>query len=413
VTELYDDIRDDFPVLDRTVNDGQRLVYLDNAATSLTPRPVTDAVNAYYHDYNANVHRGIHQLSERATDEYERAREKVADFINAPTDQSVIFTKSTTESLNLVARAWGDQNVSDGDEILLTLMEHHSNIVPWQQLADRTGASLTYAPLTSDGQLDRDALLDRISDRTKVVSLTHVSNVLGTINPIRELVPAIRERTDALVVVDGAQGVPHRPVDVRAMDVDFYAFSGHKMLGPTGVGVLYGKKELLDETDPFLGGGEMIHNVYLEESEWADVPQKFEAGTPNIAQAIGLGAAVDYLREIGMERVQNAEHEVLQNTYERLRDEPGVRVYGPEQRGGVVSFTMEDVHPHDLSTVIDREGVAIRAGHHCTQPLMKELGVPATARASFSIYNTMEDVDVLLESIRSAADLFSGAAMPS
>ncbi len=411
MSELYNDIRNDFPVLQREVNDGQRLAYLDNAATSLTPTPVTDAVNAYYQEYNANVHRGIHELSERATDEYERARRSVADFLNAPSDDEVVFTKSTTESLNLVARAWGNPNLSDGDEILLTLMEHHSNIVPWQQLAERTGATLKYVPLTSKGELDESALKELLSDRTKLVAVSHVSNVLGTINPIQSIANTVNERTDAVVVVDGAQGAPHVPVDVQEMGVDFYACSGHKMLGPTGVGVLYGRHGLLESMNAFMGGGEMIRTVSRETAEWDDVPQKFEAGTPNIAQAIGLGKAVDYLSDIGMDTLRVAEKKVVQNAYNRLREEPGVTVYGPDEREGVVSFTMEQLHPHDLSTVLDKHGVATRAGHHCAQPLMNELGVPATARASFSLYNTTEDVDRLIEGVRAARKLFSGAAV--
>ncbi len=407
MNELYSEIRDDFPVLQREVNDGERLVYLDNAATSLTPRPVTEAVQEYYRTYNANVHRGIHQLSERATDEYEQARRKVAAFLNAPSDDQVIFTKSTTESLNLVARAWGDRRLSEGDEILLTLMEHHSNIVPWQQVAERTGATLKYVPLTEDGQLDTSALTDLLSERTKVVALSHVSNVLGTINPIRSITDTVREHTDAIVVVDGAQGAPHVPVDVQEMGIDFYACSGHKMLGPTGVGVLYGRKKMLTDMEPFLGGGEMIRTVSRESSEWDEIPQKFEAGTPNIAQAIGLGAAVDYLNDVGMESVREAETDVVQYAYRRLADEPGVTVYGPEEREGVVSFTMERLHPHDLSTVLDQNGIATRAGHHCAQPLMNELGVPATARASFSLYNTKDDVDELVDGVRAARKLFS------
>ncbi len=412
MTDVYQQIKEDFPVLQRTVHEDTSLVYLDSAATSLTPEPVIEAEQAYYRQYNANVHRGIHQLSEQATDEYEQAREKVARFINAPSSQEIVFTKSTTESLNLVTRAWGDANLSDGDEILLTIMEHHSNIVPWQQLADRTGAKLQYVPLTENGKLDMDAFREKLTDRTRIVSVTHVSNVLGTINPIREIAAAVKD-TDAILAVDGAQAVPHLPVDVQELDVDFYAFSGHKMLGPTGVGVLYGRKNLLNDMPPFLGGGEMIRNVYLDHSEWDDVPQKFEAGTPNIAQAIGLGAAVEYLEEIGPERIREAEREIVTEAYRRLRDEPGVTVYGPEERGGVVSFTMDNIHPHDISTVIDREGVAIRAGHHCTQPLMEELGVAATARASFYIYNNREDVDALLESLQSAKDLFTSNTVKS
>ncbi len=413
MTSLYDRILSDFPVLERTVNNDQRLVYLDNAATSLTPRQVTDKIQQYYHEYNANVHRGIHQMSERATDEYEATRAKIAEFIGASDTDEVIFTKSTTESLNLVARAWGDQELSEGDEIVLTVMEHHSNMVPWQQLAERTGARLRHVDLTEDGTLDLGHLEELLTDRTKVVSVTHMSNVLGTINPIEKISSLVRSHTDAVFVVDGAQGAPHLPMDVTDLDVDFYAFSGHKMLGPTGVGILYGRRSILEGMEPFLGGGEMIRNVYLDHAEWDDIPQKFEAGTPNIAQAIGLGAAVDYLENIGMEKIRNAECAVVEEAYERLNDEPGVSVYGPDKRGGVVSFTMEDVHPHDISTIIDREGVAIRAGHHCTQPLMEHLGVPATARASFYLYNRKKDVDVLMDSITSVKELFSGEPVGS
>ncbi len=407
--DLREKVKSDFPVLSREVN-GERLVYLDSAATSLTPEPVVEAEQRFYRTYNANVHRGIHQLSEQATDAYENARRKVASFINAP-PKCCIFTKSTTESINLVARAWGDEYVEPGDEILLTRMEHHSNIVPWQQLAERTGATLKYLPIDDSGCLKMDQLDEYISSDTALVAVTHASNVLGTINPIDQITEKAH-RNDAVVVVDGAQSIPHFPVNIKELNVDFYAFSGHKMLGPTGVGVLYGREELLEEMPPFLGGGEMIRNVYLDHAEWDNVPQKFEAGTPNIAQAIGLSAAIDYIQDIGPDTIREWEDHIVSKAMERLSELDAVTVYGPEDRGSVISFTIEDVHPHDISTIVDQEGVAIRAGHHCAQPLMERLGVSATARASFYLYNDLNDVEALVDSLKEAVSLFSREPTP-
>lgn len=404
--DLYREIEDDFPILNRTVHGDTPLVYLDSAATSLTPDPVLDSYRAYYREFNANVHRGIHALSEEATDAYEESRRKVAQFINAGNPDSVIFTKSTTEGINLVSRAWGDAHVKSGDEILLTVMEHHSNMVPWKQLADRTGASLRYVDINDDGTLRMDQLKELLSENTRLVALSHASNVLGTVNPIQEVIERAHDK-DVPVLVDGAQAIPHLPVDVRELGVDFYAFSGHKMLGPTGVGALYVREGILNDMEPFLGGGEMIRQVHLDRIEYDTPPQKFEAGTPNIAQAIGLGAAIDYLENIGMNRIHAREREIVGKAYNRLKDIEGVRLYGPEDRTGLISFTLDDIHPHDISTIVDREGVAIRAGHHCAQPLMDRFDISATARASFYLYNRPQDVDALVKAIEKARELFT------
>lgn len=401
-------IRRDFPVLDQTVN-GRPLVYLDSAATAQKPRVVIEAVQRYYEEYNANVHRAIHSLGERATMKYEEARHKVARFINAPDPATIIFTKNATEAINLAAYSWGRNNITADDEIVISPIEHHSNIVPWQLVARATGARLRFFDITDDGRIRTDNLDDVITERTKLVAVTQASNVLGTIVPVREIVFAARRR-GALVLVDGAQSTPHMPVDVQALDCDFFALSGHKMLGPTGIGVLYGRRELLEAMDPFLAGGDMISSVTLERSEWADLPHKFEAGTPHIAGAIGLGAAVDYLTNLGMENVQQHEKQLVAYAMERLRNEPGVTVFGPEHRAGLVTFNVEDVHPHDLATILNGEGVAIRAGHHCAQPVMKWLGVPATARASFYVYNTEEDVDRLVAGLKVAKEFFGHVA---
>jgi len=397
-------IRRDFPVLEQMVN-GRPLVYLDSAATAQKPRPVIEAVRRFYEEYNANVHRAIHTLGERATAEYEEARRKVARFINAPGPRSIVFTKNATESINLVAYSWARGNLKPGDEILVSPIEHHSNLVPWQLAARATGARLRFFDVTPDGRLRLDNLEGLITERTRLVAVTHVSNVLGTIVPVHEIVAAAR-RVGAVVLVDGAQSVPHMPVDVQALGCDFLAFSGHKMGGPTGIGVLYGREELLERMDPFLGGGDMISAVRLESSEWADLPHKFEAGTPPIAEAIGLGAAVDYLGGIGMDQVHAHEQRLTAYACERLREVPGVTIYGPEERGGLVTFNVGDIHPHDLATVLDQHGIAIRAGHHCAQPVMDWLGVPATARASFWIYNTEEDIDRLVDGLRAAKEFF-------
>ncbi len=403
-------VRRDFPTLNQEVN-GKPLVYLDSAATSQKPRAVLDALQSYYLRDNANVHRGIHELSRRATVAYEDARAKVADWIGAAEPAEVVWTRGTTESINLVASAWGLDHVREGDEILLTVMEHHSNIVPWQLLAQRTGARLRYIELDEEGRLVLEGpggLDDLLTDRTRVVAFSHVSNALGTVNPVRELAAAAHE-VGALVVVDGAQGAVHTRVDVQALGADFYAFSGHKMCGPTGIGCLWGRKELLEEMSPYQGGGEMIHIVERDHSSWAAVPHKFEAGTPNIAGAVGMGAAVDYLAGIGMEAIEAHERELMSYAMERVGAVPGIRIYGPsslEERSAVLSFTLGDAHPHDISTILDAEGIAVRAGHHCAQLVMRHFGVSATARASLYLYNTREDIDRLAEGLEKVRAIF-------
>ena len=388
---------------------GKPLVYLDNAATTQKPRQVIKAISHYYENDNANVHRGIHELSRRATESYEGARRAVADWIGAPRPEELVFTRGTTEALNLVAYAWGLDHVGPGDEILLSIQDHHSNLVPWQLLARRVGAKLRYIELDEQGRWVLDDLDTLIGDRTRIVSISHVSNALGTVNPVTDLVAEVRRRSDALVVVDGAQAVPHLPVDVSAIGCDLYAFSGHKMCAPTGIGCLWGRTEILEAMEPFQGGGEMISIVEREGSTWAALPHKFEAGTPNIAGAVGLGAAVEWLS--GFDRSAILEHERQLSAYamERLRDLGGIRVFGPEQvdeRSGVVSFTMEGTHPHDIATILDTHGVAVRAGHHCAQLVMKHLGVAATTRASFSLYNTTDDVDRLMDGLQVVQGIF-------
>ena len=400
-------IRKDFPILERRVY-GKPLVYLDNAATSQKPRQVIDALVKYYENYNANIHRAVHCLGEEATAAYEEARAKVAKFINAPSPESIIFTRNTTEAINLVAYTWGRANVREGDEILLTQMEHHSNLIPWQRLAAEKGATVRYIELTDTQTLALDGLENLFDARTRIAAMPHVSNSLGTINPVEKIAAEAR-RNGTLFLVDGAQGAPHLPVDVHAIGCDFYAFSAHKMLGPTGVGVLYGRPELLEEMEPFLGGGEMIRKVTFEGATWNDLPWKFEAGTPNIADVIAFGAAIDYLNELGMENVREHEVEITEYALSRLSQTEGIVMYGPpdpRERGGVVSFNLGDLHPHDIGTVLDHHGVAIRAGHHCTQPLMRTLGVSGTARASFYVYNTPEEVDVLVEALEATRDFF-------
>lgn len=402
-------IRRDFPILQRPVN-GRPLAYLDSAATSQKPAAVIDALAAFYRQSNANVHRGIHTLAEEATAAYEGARARTAAFLGAR-EEEIVFTRGTTEALNLVAWGWAFHHLRSGDTILVTLMEHHSNLVPWQQVAARGGFHLRAVPLTADGRLDREAFTRLLDEhRPRVVALAHMSNVLGTINPVAELAREARA-AGAVVVVDGAQSVPHLPVDVRSLGADFLAFSAHKMLGPTGLGVLYGRRERLAEMEPLLGGGGMIRLVELERSTWADPPQRFEAGTPPIAEAAAFTAALDYLERLGMAAVAAHERELVRYAWERLREVPGLTIYGPgpDQRGGVISFTMEGVHPHDLAQVLDGEGVAIRAGHHCTQPLHRHLGVVATARASFYIYNDRDDVDRLVQGLARARRLLAGA----
>jgi cysteine desulfurase/selenocysteine lyase len=400
-------IREDFPILERKVY-GKPLVYLDNAATSQKPRRVIDALVDYYENYNANIHRAVHCLGEEATAAYEEARAKVAKFINAPSPECVIFTRNTTEAINLVAYTWGRANVREGDEILLTQMEHHSNLIPWQRLAAEKGATVRYIEMTEQQTLALDGLENLFEARTRIMAMPHVSNSMGTINPVEKIASEARQNGTAFLV-DGAQGAPHLPVDVQAIDCDFYAFSSHKMLGPTGIGVLYARKELLEEMEPFLGGGEMIRRVDFEGATWNDLPWKFEAGTPNIADAIGFGAAIDYLNDVGMENVRQHEIEITEYALNRLGEFDDITLYGPpdpRDRGGVVSFNFGDLHPHDVGTVLDRHGVAIRAGHHCTQPLMRTLGISGTARASFYVYNTLEEVDVLVEALEAAREFF-------
>ncbi|MFQ5537133.1 MAG: cysteine desulfurase [Gemmatimonadota bacterium] len=400
-------VRSDFPALDQTVN-GRPLVYLDSAATSQKPEAVLRALDAYYRRDNANVHRGIHELSRRATEAYEDARARVAGFINAADTAEVIWTRGTTEAINLVAAAWGLDNVKEGDEILLTELEHHSNLVPWQLLASRTGARLRYLEIDDEGRLILDGLEDELSERTKLVAVGHVSNALGTINPVERIVEAAHA-VGALVLVDGAQGAVHLPVDVQALGADFYAFSGHKMCGPTGIGVLWARRSLLEGMAPYQGGGEMIQFVYKDHSTWAEVPHRFEAGTPNIAGAVGMGAAVDYLAGIGMDAVAAHERELMAYAMDRVGAVEGIHIYGPSdlaERSAVISFTLGDAHPHDISTILDAEGVAVRAGHHCAQLVMQRYGVAATARASFYLYNTREDVDRLVEALGVVKGIF-------
>ena len=401
-------IRADFPILSQEVN-GHPLAYLDNAATSQKPNSVLQALDGYYRRDNANVHRGLHELSRRATDGYEGARKAVAEWIGASSPAEIVWTRGTTESINLVAAAWGGENLKEGDEILLTEMEHHSNLVPWQLVARRTGARLRYLELDDEGRLRLDQLpgiLER--GRVRIAAITHVSNALGTINPILEIARRIHE-AGALLLVDGAQGAAHHPVDVSELEADFYAFSGHKMCGPTGIGALWGREALLEAMPPYQGGGEMIHTVERDSSTWAEIPHKFEAGTPNIAGAVAMAAAVEYLRSVGTEAILAHEQSLVAYALERLAERPGVRLFGPRaptERAGVVSFAVESVHPHDVATILDSEGVAIRAGHHCTQLVMQRLGVAATARASFYLYNTREEIDRLVQGLDTVDSIF-------
>ena len=401
-------VRADFPILERNIN-GKKLVFLDSAASSQKPLQVIGAINNYYRTSHANVHRGIYRLSEEATDAFENARGRVARFINANSKNEIIFTRNTTESINLVAFSWARANVNAGDEILLTEMEHHANLVPWQLVAQEKDARLRFIPITDDGQLDLTEMDNLLTERTKLVAFTQASNVLGTLTPVREIVD-LAHSVGAVTLVDGAQGVPHMPVDVQALGCDFYAFSSHKMCGPTGVGVLWGRREILEGMPPFMAGGEMIRRVELERSEWAEIPHKFEAGTPAIAEAIGLGAAVDYLSDLGMEAVRAHEKELTAYALERLVEVPGLTVYGPtdlEVRGGVTAFALDGAHPHDIATILDSEAVAVRAGHHCAMPLHKRLCLPASTRASFYIYNTPEEIDRLIEALYKVKHIFS------
>ena len=401
-------IRAEFPALSQTVN-GSPLVYLDNAATSQKPRAVLEALDEYYERDNANVHRGIHELSRRATVAYEEARDKVAAWINAPDRAEVVWTRGTTEAVNLIATAWGFDNVNEGDEILISVLEHHSNIIPWQILASRRKAKLRYIELDEQGRLRLDTLDSLLTDRTRVVAISHVANSLGTINPVKEIAAAAHA-VGALVVVDGAQGAVHTKVDVQDLGVDFYAFSGHKMCGPTGIGALWGRRELFEAMAPYQGGGEMIHIVGRETSSWAEMPHKFEAGTPNISGAIGMGVAIDFLSEIGMDAIVTHERQLMEYALEALRPLPNMRIFGPEsldEHSAVISFTLGDAHPHDISTILDAEGVAVRAGHHCAQLVMKHFDVSATARASFYLYNTTDDVDRLVDGLERVASIFA------
>lgn len=401
-------VRADFPILTRQVRPGVPLIYLDSAATSQKPTPVLDALRQHYEQHNANIHRGIHRLAEEATAEYEAARAKVAAFINASSPKEIIFTRNTTEAINLVAYSWARSQLSTGDSILLTEMEHHANLIPWYQLADERGLQLHFAPVTDDGQLDRAAFAKLLTAHSpKLVAFSHMSNVLGTVNPVRELTE-LSQQAGSVVVLDAAQSVPHLPVDVQALKVDFLAFSGHKMCGPTGIGVLYGKHSLLESMPPFMGGGEMIKRVELGSFVANDVPHKFEAGTPAIAEAVALGAAVDYLTDLGMEAVHAHEQTLIGHALERLEEVPGVKVYGPaaEHKGGVAAFTFEGAHPHDVAQILDDRGIAVRAGHHCAMPLHQRFDLPATTRASFYLYNTLDEVDALIEGLYHVKEIF-------
>jgi len=400
-------LRRDFPALHQEVN-GRQLVYLDNAATSQKPRAVLDALVSFYEEDNSNVHRGIHELSRRATVAYEEAREKVARFIGAADPAEVVWTRGTTEAINLVAHTWGMGAIEPGDEILVSVLEHHSNLVPWQLLARRTGARLRFLELDDEGRLIVDDLPKLLGDRTRLVALGHVSNALGTINPVKDIVAAAKQ-VGATVLLDGAQGAVHTKLDVQDLGADFYAFSGHKMCGPTGIGVLWARRELLEAMEPWQGGGDMIEFVDRDFSTWAEVPHKFEAGTPNIAGAIGMGAAVDYLASVGMDAIAAHERELVRYAMERLERIPGLRIYGPRdpaERSAVLSFTLGDAHPHDISTILDSQGIAVRAGHHCAQLVMKRYGLAATARASFYLYNTRAEADRLAEGLETVRGIF-------
>lgn len=405
-------ITSDFPILQRTLYDNKRLIYLDNASTSQKPKQVINSLVDYYENTNSNVHRGVHALSVEATDEYEQARHKVANFIGAPQSESIIWTRNTTEGINLVAQTWGQANISEGDEIVVTAMEHHSNLVPWQKVASDKKATLKIIPLNEDQTLDLTSLEELINPRTKLVSIVHMSNSIGTINPI-EKISAQAKKVGAHLMIDGAQSVPHMPVDVEALNCDFLAFSGHKMLGPTGIGVLYVKKEVLETMDPFLRGGEMVLEVNYQSATWNDLPMKFEAGTPNIADAIALGAAIDYLTDIGMDNVHTHELELTKyalNQFNNLDEDLELLGPGdPHLRGGIFSFHHPTVHPHDLGTLLDRRGIAVRTGHHCTMPLIRELELSATARASFYIYNNEQDIDELFEGLKESLGYFLNA----
>lgn len=401
-------IKQDFPILFQEVND-EPLVYLDSAATSQKPKQVIDSLVHYYEHDNANVHRGVHTLADRATTKYEASREKVRAFIGAKSTKEVLFTRGTTTGLNWLSRSFGDSVVNSGDEILISHMEHHSNVVTWQELVKRQDAKLVYVDLTSEGEIDMDDFKRKINERTKIVSITHASNVLGVTNPIKEMA-TLAHNVGAYLIVDGAQSVPHMPVDVVDLDADFYVFSGHKMCGPTGIGVLYGKQQLLEEMEPVEYGGEMIDFVYHDHSTWTELPWKFEAGTPNIAGAIALGSAIDYLTEIGMANIHQHEQELVDYVLPKLEAIEGLTIYGPKdpkKHSGVIAFNLDGIHPHDTATALDMEGIAVRAGHHCAQPLLSYLNLHATARASFYLYNTKEDADRLVEAIIATKEFFT------
>ncbi|MGM0523180.1 MAG: cysteine desulfurase [Bacillota bacterium] len=398
------DVKSDFPILNQQIND-HPLVYLDSAATAQKPQVVIDAVSDYYKYDNANVHRGVHTLGQRATDAYEGARETVTQFIHANDSKEIIFTRGTTSSINIVARSYGDAFITAGDEIVLTEMEHHSNLIPWQQVAKRTGATLKFIPLEADGTITMTSVKETITEKTKLVAITHVSNVLGTINPIKAITNYAHDM-GAVVLVDGAQAVPHMAVDVEDLDCDFYAFSGHKMGAPTGIGVLYGKAALLNQMEPVEFGGEMIDFVSLTDATFKELPWKFEGGTPIIAGAVGLAKAINYLQSIGFDKIAAHEKALTDYAMSKLKQLDGVEIYGPEERCGLITFNLTDVHPHDTATVLDSFGVAVRAGHHCCQPLMKWLNVTATARASFYVYNTFEDVDLFIDGLKQAKEFF-------
>jgi cysteine desulfurase/selenocysteine lyase len=403
-------VKADFPILNQAPADGRPpLVFLDTAASSQKPQVVIDALDHYYRQTNANIHRGVYDLSEQATAAYEEARRKVATYINASKPRECIFVRNATEAINLVARSWGGVNLSEGDLVVFTEMEHHSNIVPWQMIAEEKGARLGFIRITADGHLDQGSFDALLAQRPKLVAMTHVSNSLGTVNPIKEMIAKAHD-AGAVVVIDAAQSAPHVPIDVRDLDCDFLALSGHKMLAPMGVGVLYGKQELLQAMPPYQGGGSMIRKVTLERTTWADLPQRFEAGTPSVGDAVALGVAIDYLNGIGLDNVWAHEHALVANAMVKMADLPGVTIFGPgpdEHRAGVISFTVDGIHPHDVAAILDEHNVAVRAGHHCTQPLMRALGVVATTRASFYVYNTPEDVDRLIEGIQAAQRVFA------
>jgi cysteine desulfurase/selenocysteine lyase len=403
-------LREDFPILKRMIN-GKSLIYFDNAASSQKPKQVVEAITDYYFNHHANVHRGAHTLSVEATDMYEAARQKVARFLNAPTVDSVIFTRNTTEAMNLIAYSWGMNKLKKGDEILIDYAEHHANIIPWHFVAEKTGAVLKAIKLTPEYRLDLNHFESLLSDKTKVVSIAHMSNVLGVIHPLQYLAQKAHD-VGALMIADGAQAAPHMRVDVQALGVDFYTLSGHKMCGPTGAGALWGKAEILRAMPPFLGGGEMIRKVSIEKSSYADIPMRFEAGTPNIAEALALGAALDYLETIGMNAIFEHDQALTRYALEKLKKLDGIELYGPEgnDRGGIIAFNLTGVHPHDVATALDQEGIAVRAGHHCAQPLMKYMNVQSTARASFYFYNTHEEVDIFVDTLVKIKDFFADFA---